>query len=233
MGPAIHALGSQSAGHTQSRPARPAPGRSPAGPAARHPRAPLLCHGHVTAISQGQRLNVTLSRHFTTDRAAPTCPPRLAACWPSSRSPGEPCGQPRVLWPSGDSRGTDSSPAGLRMSLSACPSPPVSTGPLFVPSLWFRPKTPAGGGADGSHPGGGVKALPSSAGRGHREDVLTRRALPRTKHCPGTAPAPAASGRLASAVCQRGWRATVIPMAPAARMLPHARDLGFGVAPAS
>lgn len=117
------------------RAAQPGPHRAPhllaAGPSARHPQPPRACDRDQS----GQRLNVTLYRHFAGDRAAPTCPPRLASC---SRSPGESCGQPRVVWRSGNSGRVASSPAGLQMSSS--PSPP----------LWVLAKTAARGGVGGA-----------------------------------------------------------------------------------
>lgn len=189
------------------RAAQPGPHRAPhllaAGPAARHPQPPRACD----RARSGQRLNVTLYRHFAGDRAAPTCPPRLAS---RSRSPGESCGQPRVVRRGGNSGRVASSPAGLQTSSS--PSPPFR-----VPSLWVLAKTAAGGGGER-----GNRCL------GRMEAILEEEPRPcpppwagdtgGTSFTPGPAqdrapPAPAASSRLASAGCEPGAGAAVVPMA--------------------
>lgn len=209
------------------RAAQPGPHRAPqllaAGPAARHPWSPLLCHGHGTAVSQGRCLNVTLCRHFASDRAPPTCPragfvlAEQLFTW-------------RAVQQSGVSRRSDSSLVALRMSLSP-PLPSRVHWPHFL-----------------SHPFGFGLKHQRGVGRGDRslgrsEAILEEEPRPRppprpggtgrTSLHPGTAQdqaprAPAAAGRLASAVCRPGAACTVVPTAPAARMPSRGRDLGYG-----
>lgn len=156
------------------RAGQPGPHRAPhllaAGPSARHPQPPRACDRDQS----GQRLNVTLYRHFAGDRAAPTCPPRLASC---SRSPGESCGQPRVVRRGGNSGRVASSPAGLQMSSS--PSPPFG--------FWLKQQRGVGWGERGNRCLGRMEAILEEEPRpcpppraGDTRGRPSRQALPRT-----------------------------------------------------